>query len=347
MAKQILLYNEIYSYTASAFLTQLDAYKGSNVDIRVNCPGGDPYSTYGMIAMVANSKARMLVDGRADSCAAYMVAASGAKQNTECLTVSSFTFHRASTWMEKYPDMFTDAIKAELAGINTNLRAILEDSCGGAQWLDVTGVSLDTMFSMEGVKDVKITAEQAKQLGFVVAINPLTAVKKTEIIALSKQYNIAAFDASANTNIQNENNTVMEPKIFATLAELKTAYPGLVAEAETAGNKAGITAERKRINGWLKFMPVDAPTVIKAIADGADLDMDVIADMTVKMQAPDYLARMKKGNVQVTTAAGDNNANKTEAELAADAFQANADKLWAEQNPDLLKKKKEPATAAA
>jgi ATP-dependent protease ClpP protease subunit len=318
MAKQILLYNSIYSSSAADFMGQLDMVGNKDCTIRVNCPGGDPYSTYGMIAKVtAMDNCRLSVDGMANSCAAYMVAAKASSKTTECLAVSTFVFHRAATWMEKYVDMMTPEVKAELENINAVLRGIIEDSCGAAAWQAVTGVSLDDMFSMDARKDVRINAEQAKRLGFVAKINPLTETRKTEIMALSNQYGIAAFagPVEATTTSTSQNTPVMAE--IKTLAELEKQSPELHAEAM----KAGAESERQRIRGWNAWAHVDAEAVKKGIESGERISPEDVSEFSAKACAPEFLEALKKGNVTVQT---DKTGTEGNQPTEADMFQANA-----------------------
>lgn len=325
MPKQILLYGGIYSDTAAQFLTELEANKDNEPVVRVNCPGGDPYSTFGMIAKACEIGACYQVDGRADSSAFYLVANAG-MDCVECLDVTTFVAHRAMSWMEDYPDNYPNAL-TEVKAVNVHLRGIIEKNL--PKFEEVMGVTLDKLFSMEGGTkgriDVKINATQAKKMGLVGKVNKLTAKKKTEIKAFAEQYHIAAF--SSEPSISAENNNDME--LITTLAQLKAQYPTLAAEAKTEGvtegRAAGITYERKRISAWNRYRLVDAKTADTGIASGAEVDMDVVAEMSVKMASPAYLEAMKKQNTTVQTGEAETEA-KTKEQLDAEAMIAAADK---------------------
>ena len=324
MAKEILLYTGIYSDTAAQFLMELEAAKGMSPLVRVCTPGGDPFSTYGMIAKANEVGADYQVDGRCDSCGFYLVA--GSNGNVECLDQTTFIAHRAASWMEDYPDNYPNA-KADVEAVNKNLRAIIEKSLPDFE--KVTGVKLDDMFSMEGGTkkriDVRINAKQALKMGLVSKVNPLTAKKKKEINAYAQTMGIAAIYNESEINA--ENNEKMEIK---TLAELKAAYPALVAQAETeattAVKAASIEAERKRIAMWNKYRHVDAKVVDEGINSGKEVDIDVMSDMQIKMASPAFLEAMKKQNTTVTTANAETAEAKTEDQIKAEAMFAAADK---------------------
>lgn len=74
MPKEILLYSSIYSYSITDFINQMEAAKGDEVKVRVNCPGGEVYAGFGAIAKFnEHPKAKSIqVDGRADSFAAII-----------------------------------------------------------------------------------------------------------------------------------------------------------------------------------------------------------------------------------------------------------------------------------
>ena len=317
MEKLILLYRAIYPDTAAQFITELDANRANDVRVRVNCPGGDPYSTYGMIAM-ANSMDNVCydVDGQASSCAFYLLAGSPNKAQNTCLTVSSMVAHRAASWMEKYPELYTDAVKAELEACNGNLRAIVEKGIGADNFKRVTGKSLDDMFDMTKRLDVRITGKQAEKLGIVGKVHALSAKRKTEIESYANQYHIAAFAEGVSTNIESSNDTVMEIK---TLAELRAAYPTLVAEAENAAVVTAVANEKVRIESWSVFSLIDAEAVTAGIASGKTITEADRSKFAIKAMSPEILAKMRAGNQDVTTP-GTGTATKSDNDLKLEAF---------------------------
>jgi ATP-dependent protease ClpP protease subunit len=273
MPKEILLYTSIYSYSAAAFINEMEANKNSAICVRGNCPGGDMFSTYGMIAKFQEHKAgkEIQVDGIAASAFAYMLCFA---DKVECLDVSTILFHRASFGDPELEKTMDEADKKILAAVNASIRSALELKIPAAKFLEVTGVSYDEMFSMDQRLDVIINAEQAKALGLVTTINKLTASKKSEIMALSNTYGIAAF--SKEPIIQSENTNAM------TVAEFKKANPEAYQEIFDLGHTAGISAEQTRTKTWLAYKDIDAEAVAKGISEGKAVDPVIMAEMQIK-----------------------------------------------------------------
>ena len=321
MKKQILLYNNINPDTAANFINELEANKDNELVCRVNCPGGDPYSTYGMIA-VADSipNLKYHADGQANSCAFYLLAKAAIKGTSECLNFTTFIAHRASTWMEKYPDMMTPEIKSQLADINGDLRSIIENNL--PEFENVTGVTLDKVFSMEGKKlDVRINAKQAKKMGLVSKVNNINPKLKTEIVAWSNQYGIAAFADNSEININSNSN--IDTMEITTLSEFKAQYPTIYAEAKAEG----IELEKNRIAGWEVWRKYDAKAVDLGIASNKEITSREISEFSAKAVAPEYLASLRAGNQNVTTSALAINVDMTPEEKEIKAFAERAKAL--------------------
>jgi len=73
MAKEVLLYGEMYSWSARDFISAVEDAKGSDLSVRVNSMGGDVDYGYGMIAKFKEfeGKKSVKVDGSAASMAAF------------------------------------------------------------------------------------------------------------------------------------------------------------------------------------------------------------------------------------------------------------------------------------
>lgn len=294
MAKEILIYQPIYSSTAASFINELEANRDTDIVLRTYCQGGDVYSAYGMMAKVDEHTAgkKMKVDGRADSAAAFLMCK---MDDVECLSISKFTFHRAAfpSWVENDKERFTDAMKAELTTVNTDLRSIMESKVTPIKWKNVTGVSLDDMFSLDARRDVEINAEQAKKLGLVQRITALTPAKKNEINAYCGSVGIAAL--YTDTTTEENNIPVMEIK---TLADLKATYPALCIEA----SNEGALAERDRVTAALVYADTDLAAVTKVIAEGKPLGSTFFAEMGRKQISASLLTGLENGNTVIPTA---------------------------------------------
>lgn len=275
MAKEILLYSVLWGYSAENFINQMEANKNSDVKVRMNTPGGDVLATYGMIAKFQeHSKSKIVqVDGQAKSCGFYMCLAA---DDVECLNVSEFLAHRAAypEWIEKDPEIFTDAFKQSLNKTNGYLRQIIESKVSAAKFQAITGVSLDAMFSLDSRIDVPITAEQAKEMGIVKRISSITGDKKNEIMALSATYGVAAF--AKEPIIENSNNNIV-----MNAQEFKTANAAAYAEIVNEGVKK----ERERVSALMVYNEYDPKAVSEAIENGTEITPKMMAEFGLKAAA--------------------------------------------------------------
>lgn len=289
MKKEVLLYGPIYTYSAADFINQMEAAKNDAVDVRINTPGGDVLAAYGMIAKLQEHQGavNIKVDGMAASAGAFLCCYA---DNVECLDVSSFLFHRAAypSFIESNKDLFTPDLQAALAKTNSELRAAMESKMRATDFEKVAGTSLDDMFSMEGRKDVKLSAQQALKLGLVKKVNSITPEQKAEIE--SRFMTIAASAggyATPQTSLQ-------KPKNKMTLSELKAAHPEAYAEAVGVGVKQ----ERDRVGAFMVFAAIDPEGVAKGIKEGTEMSATQTAEFALKATSKQGLANIKADNAQ-------------------------------------------------
>jgi ATP-dependent protease ClpP protease subunit len=316
MAKDILLYGEIYSGSARSFIDALGDAGDNDVTVRVNTNGGDVDYGYGMIAKFKELKGRKLVkvDGSATSMGAFFTLYA---DEVEALDVSNFTFHRAAypEWVERDAKMMEGYREQVLTKANKDLRAALESKVDAAQWESITGVSIDAMFSRDSRVDVLLTAQQAKKLGIVSKINTLTTQKKAEIearlVAMGEQVTGLRLAAKVEPNT-NPNLKAM------TIETLKAEHP----EVYAAAHKAGVTQERDRVGAWAVFADVDVKAVTEGIKSGEGITATATAEFSRKAFAAGQVTALEQNspNSTATTepvAPDDPNANPELAALEA------------------------------
>lgn len=315
MAKEILFYQPIYSFTVEDYIRELEAAKDTDIKVRMNTPGGDVYAAYGAIAKFNEHKGTksIHVDGEASSGGAFMCfAAKGSGNEVTCLDVSQFLVHRAAfpSYVESDPKRFTDAMKKEITNMNKGLRAMVERVTTPQKFMDVTGTSLDVVFSLESRVDVMIDANQAMQLGLVSNVMPLTASRKNEIMALAGQYGIAAFSPKSKISNNNSNKTTM------TVAEIKAQYP----DAYKQICDEAVTAERDRVAAWQTWADIAPKKVRKGIESGAALSTADISELSRKALAKAGVKEVEEGNApEVKTEDPSNQGAKTEAQKNEEA----------------------------
>ena len=217
---EILIYSDIYSFTAEAFINSINSIDGDSLVVRMDTNGGDPQSTFGMVAKFNEFDGDKLlkVDGRANSSGFFFVAM---VENVEALDVSEFVVHRAAypEWVES-SERFTDEMKANLKTINDHLKKAFEKKVDIKAFEELKGVKVKEIFSMDSRIDVKLTAKEAKKICLIKKINKLTP----EMTALidSKR-----FDVAANYTPKPENKKEEQPKVEKkmTKEEFKIAHP--------------------------------------------------------------------------------------------------------------------------
>lgn len=316
MAKEILLYTSINSYSVSDFINSLEANKDGDIVVRMNTPGGSVYDGFGAIAKYnefPNSKS-IKVDGRADSFGAYFVAATDPNM-VECLDVSSFTFHRAAmpSWFEADANYFTEDVKASLNAINTTLRGFIESKVTAPKWKSVTGTSLDDMFSLDARVDVTLDAKQMKSLGMVGTVNKITPKKLAEIKAYSAD--LAAEYAplvEAETITTNKSNKMTIQEVKAN-AELWASIKGEV-----------LADEKDRVDAFAAFAEIDAKGVLDAIVGGDKFTQAFGAKMQVKAMSKEGLKNIAEANAGET-----NVGEQTGASTEATEFEAHKAQILA------------------
>lgn len=290
MAKEILIYNELYSYTVSKFIQEMEDAQGQDIVVRANCPGGDVFSSYGVAAKwnEHTGKKSMKIDGRADSMMAFLLCN---VDDAECLDVSRVMFHRAAypSWIEDNKERFTDAIKKELTSVNTDLRKMMERKVNAVNWQAVTGISLDAMFSLDTRLDVELNAQQCLALGLVKKVNSLTAEKANEINAIAARFGVAAIH-KVEAKIEQ---TIKTHKIM-TVAEFQAANPAGYKEILNAG----VAQEKERIEAILTFADADMKACTDMVTSGAVPGPKFYAEMSKKMMAKGTLDTLKAENVE-------------------------------------------------
>lgn len=302
MPKEVLLYGSIYSWSASEFIEAINDTESEDITVRINSDGGEVRFGWGMIAKFSELTGKKLVknDGGAHSMAAFFFCYA---DDAEAIDTADFTFHRAAypSWIEQNPEYFDEDLKASLTRINNNLRKAFEAKIDVPLFEKLKNVTVDELFSMESRKDVTLTAQEAKKVGLINRVIPITPKKKAEIDAHLIQ---AAVKFPGHKEVAKEKEIIKNiNKMEAlTLEKLKAEHPAIYSEVfkagELAGNAVGAKAEKDRIAAWMKFVSVDAKAVEAGIASGEVMSQAEMIDFLLKKQSPDALKDIKDDAVK-------------------------------------------------
>ena len=289
---EVLVYGGIYDFTAEAFVRSFAELDGDSLVCRINTPGGGVEAAWSMIGKFNEFQGQktVKVDGKAYSMGFYFCCYA---DSVECLDVSQFMVHRASygLWYEQ-SSYFTDADKTSLSNMNKQLRAVFEAKVDVQKFENLksvkdAGVTVESLFSMDGQVDVFLTAKEAKSIGLVSKIIKITPEKASTVNARIAKLAVAQGNVSdlfvkvpeivaekpVNTGTENVNLITMDR------VELQAEHPALYAEIMNLG----VAQERDRVGAWTAFIDVDAKAVKDGIAGGGSLTQTAMAEFSVKM----------------------------------------------------------------
>lgn len=280
MAKEILFYTGIYSFTVEAFINKMKELDvNEDVIIRLNSPGGSVFAGWGMINAIAEHKGKVTlkVEGAAASMGFIFCLYA---DKVEALDVASFMVHRADMWVSSEDDQNL------LDSVNQQIRSKIEKKIDSEKLLEITGVSIKDIFESENRRDLWLSAKDAKKIGLVDQINRLDPkdVKafSEKLVAFS---GIEEVHGSTPSNSQgsepenkqqSNNNNQKENKM--TKAELLANHSDIYNEIVNEG----IIAERKRCKAFLSYKDIDLEASIKAINEGTEMDACFMAEMQAK-----------------------------------------------------------------
>lgn len=324
-AKELYLYSPIYDFVAESLIAQMEENCDSDITLRMNCPGGSVLSGWGIIAKMQERKGvktNIKVDGSAMSMACYsLLFATGA---VECLDVSKFMFHPADMYVSN------ESAQAFLDSMNKDLRKAMEAKMDTVEFKKITGYSIAEMFENKDCPDLFLSAKQAKSLGLVTKINKLNLDEAKAIN--ERMFAVAEVKEPKEIQIQKPNK--MEIK---SLADLKTTFPNIYAEAV----KEGADAEFTRVNSFNVFRGVDAKAVDAAIKERKPFTTDFQSEMLLKAANPKALKAIEDEAVPavVTEEAGKPETPEAKARLEALAkFEESVDKAYADRSGKPVKK---------
>jgi ATP-dependent protease ClpP protease subunit len=305
MAKEILLYGSIDSYSASDFVKKLEESKNDDIVVRVNSSGGGPEDMYCMVAKFSEHKKekKIKVDGKAYSCGMFTTLFS---DDVECLDVSQFNLHRAAypSWFEKDSSLMTAAMWENLNKINAKLRAAFEAKIDLELYAKLGKPTIDEVFSNDSRIDVMLDAKEALKIGLVNRIISITPKKRAEINSMVSKISAQYISPEGQFPVVLESKKVEKLiKKYMTIAELKAENPALYAQVFTEGLTAGIAQEADRVNACMAFVEVDPAGVKAAIVSGKNLTQTQMAEFAMKQISAAILVKTEAQSAPVVKTA--------------------------------------------
>jgi ATP-dependent protease ClpP protease subunit len=298
---EVLIYGDINEYSAREFFERISEGDGKDITCRVNTDGGSIDFGWGMITKFMEMKGKKFLknDGKAYSMGAFAFLYA---DDSEATDVAEFMFHRCGlryTEWEQDVNFFTPEDRARMERRNKSLRKAFEAKIDVQKFEEITGVTVDELFSMDGRPEVFLTAKQAKQIGLINRIVTITPTKTKEISAKLAEVEAKYVKPAPQANKpeikqQNSKNKIM------TIAEFKAEHPSIyadiVAQATASATEAAVTKERDRISAWQHFSDVDPTAVKEGIASGKDMTQIQIIELTAKKMNPAAIAKHEEGS---------------------------------------------------
>lgn len=301
MPKEVLLYKRIESESAIEFIEEMNELdKQEEITGRVNGPGGNPEYGFGMIAKWSEHTGpkKLKIDGMAYSM--HMMFALYAA-DVECLDVTELLAHRAAypEWFEN-SDYFTEPLRENLVRINASLekafRAKIDvEAFENLKQVKEKGITVKSLFSMEGRQDVFLSAKDAKKIGLVNKITAITPKITAEISVIKEALGIKIDEPVAKKEEPISNNENM-----LTLAELKEKHPSVYAEAIKLGVEQGIAEEKDRVGSIMAFSEIDPVECKKIVESGKKLSETDRSNFTLKAIAKTALKDVSSEAAEVT-----------------------------------------------
>jgi len=307
---EIPLYGPIDSYSATSFIEKMnEAENGPDKEIvvRLNTGGGSPEYGWGMVSKFSECKKPKVVkvDGKAHSMGAFFCCYA---PKVEAVDTAEFLIHRAAypKFIEDNKEYFDDAMRGNLVRVNNSLRAAFEAKVNPEKFESIKGVKLDDIFSMDKRIDCFVTAAEAKEMGLIDKVIPLTPIKRAEIESLAQSFGFHAPIEIAANQTQNQTPNTMN------LQELKEKHPSVFAEAVAIG----ATQERERAEAWAHFADVDAKGVQEGIKAGKTMTQLQMIEFTQKRMNTKELSNIGAEGAEAVKTAAEKEAEKTAAEKA-------------------------------
>lgn len=266
MAKEILLYEDAYSWTSSRAVSELnDARTSPEVVLRFNGNGGELRYGWAVIGKAKEIKGKKIFknDGEANSMYAFAFCYN---DNNEAFDTSCFNFHRASYGSDyEQGGCCTESELLSLKDKNDKLRVAMEAKIDVSIFTKITGLTMDQLFSMEGRAECRLTADEAFQCKLINRVVPITPEYSEQVRILTAHFSSHKIAAKAEPKL----NIMAE---ITSKEALKAAYPELYKQIYAAGIKRGIEKEFERVSPMLAYYGTNPAKIEAAFKSGKPMD---------------------------------------------------------------------------
>jgi hypothetical protein len=244
--------------------------------------------------------------------AAYMLLFA---DHVEGLEVARFLIHRADGYIETEDD------QKNLDDINADLRKQMELRLDMAKFTEITGLTIDDIFSGPKQKDCWLSAKQAKKVGLIHAIKRFTVPEQKafneKFVAFIPERGSDGPQGSGGKATDQPNINSQKPLKKMNRDELKAQHPDVYA----AIHAEGMTQERERVQACMAYIDIDKDNVIAMIKDGKQINQAVMAEMQVKMFASAKITALGKDGKQTPPVKTGEASEKTEDEQEVQALE--------------------------
>lgn len=336
MAKEILLYGYIWERSALYFHEQIKEATEQNPDepliLRVNTEGGSPDFMHSIMAkcQALDSQLEQVIGESQMHSAGFFLMCYIPKEKVVCLDVTKGVLHRASysRYVEEDPkfkdSVFEDVLKRMNKDLEAAVRARVDvEALEALPQMKEKGITLKDIFKLDAYHEVILGANDLKKIGLVGKVVKITPKRAEEINALhasfSKCQTLADFKMAAQAkpieDPTHNNDEIMD------LAELKTKYPAIYAQAKAEGHAeglaAGAAAEKDRVESIMVYNEIDSEMVKAAIESGKPLSQKQISELQLKAISKTALQTVKKDSAGEVTTEDPKETDKTEDPKAA------------------------------
>lgn len=253
-----------------------------SINVLANSAGGDADAGFGFVTAMRDFPfhKKLSVHGSAYSMMAF---AALFVDEVVAIEQSLFMFHRAAGFVTEFEQ--DPGFRDTLIKRNATLRKAMEEKLDVPAFERITGVTLDQLFSMDSRLEVTLTAEQARDVGLVTEIKPLSANEAQGIndamMAASSGIGVQKIEVTNDIIMNVEELKNKHPKLYASVVEIgrneatpqEVPAPDPVPAPPVAANteQSGIEKERARVAAWEVWREVDSKKVSAGIMSGKDI----------------------------------------------------------------------------